>query len=281
VSSPPVGGVSGTATSCPTVDTPPTDAEALRIYDIVAPWQHDALEHTIGRYACGTTPLYRGTFSASDSYTNATLKDSQVIASLETTDDATLDFLTCTDTVMGVRALIIGQTAGDRTSIRFFQRLTGSATTYVSLVRTPGSTWSGTSAACAMCLPDLIGAAPATMTIGSGHYDGRLCDATSFSVTASGQLSKVATASLDDIMAINEIVGDYRWPGSKFALVGREQVATVDGLFVEPEVGAGCMATRNTAYHVDWYVNVDDPRQRGLRNFRVDSPQIECCHEQI
>src|SRR5262249_20049507 len=60
------GPAPGTADSCPPTDFPPTDAAALRVYQIAAPIEHDRLQRNIGQYACGTSPLYRGTFSAQD-----------------------------------------------------------------------------------------------------------------------------------------------------------------------------------------------------------------------
>ena len=263
------------ATACPTVDAPPSDAAALRVYAMVSIQLHDDLGYLVGRYACGTAPLYRGTFSASDSGMDVPIKNAPVIASLET-DPTDQHYTTCGSRWSGVRELSIGETEAPGTSIRFFQ-LPDAATTYVSLLRAPNSTWSGVSASCATCVPDLRGAMPATITISAARLDGMLCDDNPFSVTASGQLSRIATPSTDDVFAINQLIGDYRWPGARFTLVGNEQVATIDGFLVEPVSNAGCEATQNTHYHVDWYINVDDPKKHGLRNFRIEPTTLQCC----
>jgi hypothetical protein len=57
-------------------------------------------------------------------------------------------------------------------------------------------------------------------------------------------------------------------------------VATVDGVLYEitdPALGSGTA----TPFHLEWYVNTQNPNQFGLRNFRVDSPRPLCSRSPI
>ena len=58
-------------------------------------------------------------------------------------------------------------------------------------------------------------------------------------------------------------------------LTGAAAAMWARGLAVQM-VGAGCQYTF-TPFHVDWYVNQQNLRLRGLRNFRIDPPQTLCC----
>jgi hypothetical protein len=281
------GGSGGATVFCPTTDTPPTDAAALRVYQLVEAKQHANLQRVVGQYACGTSPLYRGTFAASDNlgslgagYSNGVITSGPVIASLETTSSSN-DFLTCTQTVMGVRALVVMATAQSE-AIRLFQVFGGDASTYASLVTVPGSSWTGTSGSCAACVSDLRTGSPQTISIGSATLNGQFCYGQPLTVSVSGQLAIVAQPSFDDIMEINQSFGDHLAP-PPFASEGPDMVTTIDDALYEPiPTMSGCAGSeRVTPYHVDWYVNRQNVELLGLRNFRVDPPQNLCCIMQI
>jgi len=131
------GGSGGAMDFCPTSDTPPTDPAALRVYQLVEAEQHAKLQRVVGQYACGTSPLYRGTFAASDGF--EAIESGPVIASLETTSSY-YNYVTCYQTVTGVRALMVISTAQSK-AIRLFQIPGGDASTYSSPVTALQSGW--------------------------------------------------------------------------------------------------------------------------------------------
>jgi hypothetical protein len=140
-----------------------------------------------------------------------------------------------------------------------------------------GSTWSGTSGACSGCVADLRSGSPATIQISPAMFMGRYCDTTPLQVTTSGQLTMLATVTWGDVFEINQDFGDHHAPPA-FATQGSDRTATVDGTLVEPAADtASCVERRIvTPYHVDWYVNQQNLRLRGLRNFRIDAATTAC-----
>lgn len=276
-----IGGADGgTPSTCPTTDEPPSDPAALRVYQLVEAQEHADLQRVVGQYACGDSPIYRGTFVAGDNFGTVSpadgdgmLNNGPVIAAIETTD-ATPDYLTCEQTVTGARALVVIATAQMR-AIRFFQPpapVSGNPT-YASLVHQPGAGWSGTSGECNDCVADLRGGAPASIDMVGLAFSGQYCGGAGLlMVSASGHLTMLAAPTFADILEMNQNRGDQQVPPI-FVVQGPDLVTTVDGSLGE---GAGCTYTF-TPFHVDWYVNQQNPRLRGLRNFRIDSPQTLCC----
>jgi hypothetical protein len=274
------GADGGTSSTCPTTDEPPSDPAALRVYQLVEAQEHADLQRVVGQYACGDSPIYRGAFVASDNFGTVSpadgdgvLNNGPVIAAIETTD-ATLDYLTCDQTVTGARALVVIGTAQMR-AIRFFQTPgpVGGNPTFASLVHQPGSGWSGTSGVCNGCVADLRGRPPASIDMVGLTFSGQYCGgAGPLTVSASGHLAMLAAPTFADILEMNQNLGDQQAPPT-FAVQGPDMVTTVDRSLGE---GAGCLYTF-TPFHVDWYVNQQNPRLRGLRNFRIDSPQTLCC----
>jgi hypothetical protein len=145
--------------------------------------------------------------------------------------------------------------------------------TYASLVAQPGAGWSSTSGVCNGCLVDLRGSAPAAIDMVGLTFSGQYCGvAAPLTVSASGHLAMLAAPAFTDIMEMNQSFGDHQAPPT-FVVQGPDMVTTVDRSLGE---GVGCLYTF-TPFHVDWYVNQQNPRLRGLRNFHIDSPQIICC----
>jgi hypothetical protein len=282
-----VGGVIATdagvaAARCPTTDTRPSDAAALRVYKLVEPTEHARLEQVVGRYVCGTASIYRGSFSAADNQSSVggvegVIATGPVVASLE--DSSRMDFLTCQQTVMGVRALVVFA-AGQSRAIRLFQILGGTATTYSSLVAMPNTLWSGVSASCDGCVGDLRPGAPASIAIGPTTLTGQYCDgSTPLEVSVSGQLNLLASPSVDDILGVNQPYGAYQAPPS-FVLQGDDMVTTVSGFLLEV-ADPILMGGTATPYSVDWYVNRQNPAVFGLRNFSIGSPRVICRHPAV
>jgi hypothetical protein len=96
-------------------------------------------------------------------------------------------------------------------------------------------------------------------------------------VTTSGQLTILATVTWGDVLEMNQDFGDHHAP-PPFASQGSDRAATVDGQLVEPAADTPTCAQRRivTPYHVDWYVNQQNLRLRGLRNFRIDAATTAC-----
>jgi hypothetical protein len=269
---------------CLTTDTLPTDPAALRIYQLAQSDQHARLHGVVGQYVCGESQLYRGTFMASDNVgsaepgaTNGVVTGS-VIASLQTIVGGQI-FLTCNTVVPGGRALIVvsGSGAAAR-GIRLFQQPSDGKTTYASMVSSSMSTWSGTSGACDGCVADLRGGAPASIHVVETSFNGQYCGGspTALQVFAGGQLTILQTPSWSDIIAFNQDVGATLVTPT-FVIQGTDEVATVNGSVSEPTgstTGLSCSLV--TPYHVDWYVNQQNLKLHGLRNFRIDASQTVC-----
>jgi hypothetical protein len=271
--------------NCPTTDTPPSDASALRVYDLVEANQHALLQRIIGQYVCGTGWIYRGTFAAQDnvgsvSGVNGFISSGPVIAAVATNEITDLYFLNCSQPATVVRVLHVIATAQAK-AIHLFQVLGGDGTTYSSLVQDPDLGLSGVSGTCDGCVADLRGAAPASLSIGPVTMTGLYCDvATSpLEVTVSGQLTLLPTPSAADILEINSspYAYAYAYPGARptFAQQGDEMVATIDGTLYE-NVDPAALTGSATPFHVDWYVNSQDVTVFGLRNFRIDATLPLC-----
>jgi hypothetical protein len=262
---------------CPTVDAPPTDAAALRVYQLAEPELHANLERVIGQYVCGGSPLYRGTFAASDNYGNGALDSGPVIASLEPMGTSQV-FLTCSEIAAAGRALVVMGTSQQR-AMRLFQPANDVGHTYASLINEVGSTWSGTAGSCTGCVVDFRSGSPATIDVTAAEFDGQYCGAADpLTVMATGHLAFLGAPSFDDIMAIGRGFGDHP-AAPAFTLQGEDMVATIDGSIVEPTTVAPgydqCQLI--TGYHVDWHVQRQNVNLFGLRNFRIDAPQVACC----
>jgi hypothetical protein len=269
--------------NCPTTDTPPSDPAALRVYHLVEAAQHARLQQVIGQYVCGTGWIYRGTFAAQDnvgsvSGVNGFINSGPVIAAVATNSITNLYSLRCFEYATGVRVLHVLATAQSK-AIHLFQVLGGDATTYSSLVQNPNQSVSGASGACDACVADLRGAAPASLSIGPVTMTGQYCDGTTpLEVTVSGQLTILPTPTAADILEINS---GYAYAGSLpfFAQQGDEMVATIDGTLYE-NVDPVALTGSATPFHIDWYVNSQDVKVFGLRNFRIDATLPLCPRSQ-
>jgi hypothetical protein len=278
-------GVDAISTSeCLTTDTLPTDPAALHIYQLAQSDEHARLHGVVGQYVCGESPLYRGTFMASDNLgsiepgaTNGIVTGS-VIASLQTIVGGQV-FLTCDTIVTGGRALVVVSGSGaEARGIRLFQQPSDGKTTYASMVSSSMSTWSGTSGACDGCIADLHGDAPASIDVVATVFTGQYCSpaATSLQVLAGGHLTILQAPSWDDIIAFNQDVGATLVTPT-FVVQGIDEVATVDGSVSEPAAStSGLPCNLVTPYHVDWYVNQQNLKLHGLRNFRIGASQTVC-----
>jgi hypothetical protein len=184
----------------------------------------------------------------------------------------------CTPGPRGDRGLVVVRTAEQR-AIRVLQQAGNAGASNASVVAGPGSTFGGTTGACTGCVPDLRAGAPPTIDIVTATLTGSYCDtgATPLTVTLSGHLDLLAAPSFDDIMEINQPFGPKR-AAPAFLSQGSDMVVTVDGAVGEPTATlpgyASCELT--TPYHVDWYVERQNVKHRGLRNFRIEAQQT-CC----
>jgi hypothetical protein len=277
-------GVDGSTSGCLTTDTLPTDPAALRIYQLAQSDEHVRLHGVVGQYVCGESPLYRGTFMASDNLGSiepgATdgIVTGSVIASLQTIVGGQI-FLTCDTVVSGGRALFVVSGSGaEARGVRLFQQSSDGKTTYASMVASSMSTWSGTSGACDSCVADLLGAAPGSIDVVETTFEGQYCGgaATALQIVAGGHLTILQTPSWSDIIAFNQDVG-ATLATPTFVVQGTDEVATVDGSVSEPINSTSSLScSLITPYHVDWYVNQQTLPLHGLRNFRIDASQMVC-----
>jgi hypothetical protein len=267
--------------NCPTTDTPPSDAAALRVYDLVEASQHALLQQIIGQYVCGTGWIYRGTFAVQDnvgsvSGVNGFINSGPVIAAVATNELMDVYALSCSQFATVVRVLHVIATAQSK-AIHLFQVLGGDGTTYSSLVQNPDQGLSGVSGTCDGCVADLRGAAPASLSIAPVTMTGLYCDLppSPLEVTVSGQLTILPTPSAADILEINSSPYVYAGTRPTFAQQGDEMVATIDGTLYE-NVDPVALTGSATPFHVDWYVNSQDVTVFGLRNFRIDATLPLC-----
>ena len=276
------GGAAGAGgAGCPTTDTLPTDPLTLHVYHLVEADLHAKLERMIGRYACGTTPLYRGTFTAHDNVSTVEagpdgILDGAVIAALAIPSQ--MIFKSCTTISDAGRELVVIATNG-QTAIRLAQVPNDATATYATLVNHPGSTWSGTAGSCSGCTTDFHTGTPTTIDVRQTTFAGSYCSGGgSLTVAARGHLSFADQPTIDDIMSINAPSGDQPQPPFTFSPSGTEMVAAYSGTAIEP-ISLGCWNGCEviTTFHVEIYVNRANPKLLGLRNFRIDPPQTSCC----
>jgi hypothetical protein len=274
-------GGAGAAAGCPTTDTLPTDPLTLQVYHLVEADLHAKLERMIGRYACGTTPLYRGTFTAHDNVSTVEagpdgILDGAVIAALAIPSQ--MIFKSCTTISDAGRELVVIATNG-QTAIRLAQVPNDATDTYATLVNHPGSTWSGAAGTCSGCTTDFHTGTPTTIDVSQTTFAGSYCSGGgSLTVAAQGHLSFADQPTIDDIMGINDPSGDQPQPPFTFSQSGTEMVAAYSGTAIEP-ISLGCWNGCEviTTFHVEIFVNRANPKLLGLRNFRIDPPQTSCC----
>ena len=277
------GSDGGSASPCPTIDIPPTDAESLHVYQLAEPQEHADLQRFVGQYACGDSPLYRGTFSAGETagslamgQENGVMDDGPVIAALETDDSLVTYPLTCNQTVTGVRLLVVNSIAKMR-GIRLRQFLSGSGDTYSSLVALPRQGWRDVLSKCSGCIADFRSGSPQVIDVDGSTFRAASCFG-SPTVTPSGHLAILAAPSFDDIMELDHVAGDQAMT-PVFTAQGGDMVTTDQrGVSELGPPAPGCAHTVIlTLYHVDWYVNRQNPRIRGLRNFQIYEQESQCC----
>jgi hypothetical protein len=96
-------------------------------------------------------------------------------------------------------------------------------------------------------------------------------------INAQGHLSVQSPPAFADIAEINQHFGE-RPAGPTFTQAGTDMVTTIDDYLVESASSTGSAVCQTvTPYHVDWYVQQDNVKTFGLRNFRIDTPELACC----
>jgi hypothetical protein len=281
------GGAAGTGGSvapatCPTTDMPPTDPFTLHVYHLVEADLHAKLERMVGRYACGTTPLYRGMFTARDNISTISseadgMLDGAVIAALAIPSQPI--FESCVTSSTTGRELLVIATNG-QAAIRLAQAPNDATNTYATFVAHPGQNWNGNVGTCSVCATDFHTGTPSTIDVSQGTFAGYYCgdDPGPLTVAVQGHLTLADQPTIDDIMNINAASPDQQQPPFSFSQSGPDLVATVSDVAVEPislSCSTGCEVT--TTFHVEVYVESSNPRVLGLRNFRIDPPQTSCC----
>jgi hypothetical protein len=254
--------------ACPSQDTPPVDPGALQIYEAVVSGQQAQLQRIVGRYACGGTPLYRGTFMAHDNGAPMSSLSGGVLASL----DSAVEGIDCpSENWQPGRQLTLTQPTTTFLHLSLFQPNTD-AMTYAS--------WTGQESSCAGCVADFRSGVPAQINLTQAIFSSSDCATPTplrtVAVTASGQLTLVAAPSIDDIIQIDQL--DVSGQVPTFTVKGTEMVAEVDGWYGEPtEVACYSSCSLIAPFHVEWFVDRQDAKRFGLRNFRIDPPQTSCC----
>jgi hypothetical protein len=258
----------GGGIACPTQDTPPDDPAALRIYQAVVSDQHSQLQRIVGRYACGGTPLYRGTFMARDDAAPTSSLSGVVLASL----DSALEETGCASEGLQLgRQLTLTQPTPTFLPLSLFQP-NADEMTY--------ALWTGVESSCAGCVADFRTGVPAEIDLAQATFSSSDCatptPTQTAAVTASGQLTLVAAPSIDDIIQIDQL--DISGQVPTFTANGTEMVAEVDGWYGEPtDVACYEACSVITRFHVEWFVDRREAKRFGLRNFRIDPPQTFCC----
>jgi hypothetical protein len=261
------GGAFGTGL-CPTTDTPPADAAALRVYHLVEGELRARIQRAIGRYACGATPVYRGTFSAHDAFSMTDLEGA-VLASIESTT-RDLNVACAFESQVAGKELVLTQATSSTSSLSFFQPFAHQTTTY--------AIWTNSLPVCDGCMDNFTNVAPPQLDVANATLSPPACPNPTRgpTVVASGHLTLVSAPSIDDIVQVYRAEGNDPLPA--LSRQGTEMVATIDGELIEMAPQTCGLACRSvTPYHVDWYVDRADATRYGLRNFRIDPAALQCC----
>jgi hypothetical protein len=274
--------------SCASTNVPPTDPEALRVYHIVEPQLRTAVEAALGRFGCSTLTTYRGSVIAHD---NSGTLPGMVDGAMNGTAVAYVDNvdqvgpLSCSTSATSARELVV-VSPGTGLAIRFLQTPTDDTQTFASVITNVDSTpigssflngsspWFGVNGTCAGCLPDFRTTTPAGFTLAQTTFTGTYCQGGGpMTVQASATLAHSgAVLSITDIEMIAPLFG------VPLEDAGDADIHTLPGYLDEPTT-AGCYqdCDRTTNYNVDWYIDRQDPRKFGLRNFRILSSSTTCC----
>jgi len=274
--------------ACPSTNVPPTDPEALRVYRMVEPQLRAAVEAALGRFACSTLTVYRGSVTAHDNsgtvpgMTNGAMNGA-AIAYVDDIDQ--VGPLSCSASAAHARELVVA-TPSTGLAIRFLQTATDGAQTFASLITrvnsTPfssgllngGNPWFGVNGACTDCLPDFRTTTPEGFRLAQTTFTGTYCQGGGpMTVQASANLARSGAAlPITDIEMIAPLFGVPLEDG------GDADIQTISGYLDEPTT-AGCYqdCDRTTNYNVDWYIDRQDPRKFGVRNFRILSKSTTCC----
>jgi hypothetical protein len=271
------GDVGATVVSCAATNIAPTDPNALRIYSVVEPQLSADLLAFMVPFACGTIPLYRGTFSAQDNHgRNVGLApggSGKAVAFL----DSVLPYeplSMCSGRTLVRRLTIVASGWAE-----FYQGSDADVTSYVTLIGGPFTPLSGVEGHCLGCLPDFRLGAPAEIDLATTTFSASVCDVgiPRSMVQAGGHLEATSAFTADEIQAIsqpNAITSNE----TGFAIQGMDHVATKGGYATEKRpIGCYHDCTVRTRYHVDWYFSRQNPRIFGLRNFRVEPSTSSCC----
>jgi hypothetical protein len=249
--------------------------EEQRVFALVAPDHQKDLDRLVGRYASGSAPVYRGSFSAHDNLgsvgggrVDGTLATSAAIATVIDAD---------TPGSGGPTKTLLVESPSEGRHVALSQAF-GSTT--VSMVLTDGQT-GGITASCGSGGPPPFAAGPASIAIPSVTATGTWGDGSPMTVALAGTLSRIDPAMLafDDVVHLAVGYTD-RQDMLSFAPVGGEMVRTVEREFHEPTsipAGTSYAACHHvTTYTINAYVSRTRLSDNGVRHLVIEKAQT-CC----
>jgi hypothetical protein len=221
--------------------------------------QADALDHLVGRFVRGETPLLRGTLQAHDNASALgppTSKDADIPLG-----DA---FATFEDGGSGTTQLFVHHLA-TKQFVQLAQH--GGASTDIYMILPEGTTGGrfGTCDACAPAFspaPDSVDIADAQVSY-QGAYS-----VTPMTISVTTSLAAVPPCSLT-FADLAPMAPD------SFVLEGAEMVSHVSSIYV---VDPNAQCSDATPYTIDLYVNANAPWIFGVRNYKAGVTQ-QVCHQ--
>jgi hypothetical protein len=276
---PPSG--TGSGSVGPGAPSSPPSAEEQRVFGIVAPQHLAQLDHLVGQYAKGTTPVYRGSFSARD---NRGSVEPSIGDDVLSTTDAVASLATAPVPGGGASAETLTVfSPTDHRHVALTQTTTQTGTpqsTTVSMVLDDGVS-GGVTASCAGCAP-AFAQGPTSIAATDPVATGTWGTGESMTVSVSGSLSRMGAATLvfDDVVHLNQASYSDAQAIQKLAPSGGEMSATLEDELHEPTTvppGKSFYECHHvTSYAIDWYVTRANLASYGVRNLRIEKAQT-CC----